>query len=46
MFFRPLLVIEIYFQNASGDLIQTETSMINNVLCVISHREIVFKQGL
>lgn len=46
VFFAPLLLIEIYFQNTFGSLIQTKMSMINNVLCAISHREIVLKQGL
>lgn len=44
--FFPLLLIEIYFQNTFGNLIQTKMSMINNVLWAISHREIVLKQGL
>ena len=46
VFFVPLLLIEICFQNTFGNLIQIKMSMINNVLCAISHREIVLKQGL
>ena len=46
IFCPPLLLIEIYFQNTFGNLIQTKTSVINNVLWAISHREIVLKQGL